>query len=425
MRLFLSNPDNFESKKIILFPSETEDSQKLAEPPVSQPFMPPPFANTVLHPAQMFNPYSLPPGQRKKLLGQHPVFQPNFQTHPSFYAPPSQVFQTPIHMSPAVKSTEKRPMYGTKYFSNGAQLSGLFHQGYSGNFQPLGGQGQSESADYFIDGEGTLSLPDDSSFKGFFERNSFVRGTVTYFGKVSIKATFKAIEDGGDREALDDFLLTFEGGWTVKGKTDPLGVLESAQVRNFQGHLVGVFEGKKLKLEPVGGFFLVITRSWVYAGELRQYMLPCGRLSEAIEFGENGVQIWVKGFGYFRLEEKAGRQVKTLLRIYKGVSVFRESVEGEAGVEVTVFGCGFIFAKKRDRERGSLIVLRGGTVPLCFDAELRDPVVVNGRLLGVPGLGDIEMESLGDGRIVFKLGHRELRINELLALIQSSPKNLI
>lgn len=195
---------------------------------------------------------------------------------------------------------------GERVFDNGVVYRGEFARGRA-------------------QGEGALHLPEGTVFRGRFEDDLFVRGVVTYFGAVRVECSVRRC----DRDAcLEDFTFFLPSGLRVIGACGPAGHILRATVLDANGVVCGRFSGPRLTL-PVPhrtGHVLIISRTWVYEGRMQDRAESRTRQPDGVEFGAEGVQLWTRGFGYLRLVPRADMVAKQLLRIYRRLFLFRESL---------------------------------------------------------------------------------------------------
>lgn len=312
---------------------------------------------------------------------------------------------------PATSSNENAPWasliarsgQGVQTFENGVVYSGSFYQDRCHGF-------------------GTLLLPDRSVIRGTFINNRFVSGTITYFDSVSILCTMREKQNSND-DFLLHFEVTFESKFVVVGESKKGGNILSAEVRSPTGEVVAHFNGLRVKFRLGGGEreevpkYIVVTRTWVYEGTLREQSYRegiKGSLADTVEFGDEGVQIWTKGLGYLRIQPKGQLVCKSLLRIFRKMCVFRETLfKGQENFcSSTCFPNGMIFVTKDEFEKGVLIFPNGSNQFLRLGCFLTDVLSFEGYLIVANKL--IKCCTNDSGQFFVQQGNEKLTFEEFV-----------
>lgn len=285
---------------------------------------------------------------------------------------------------------------GTLIFQNGAEYEGQLVDGR-------------------IEGRGRLRFPEGSIVAGEFKNNTFLQGKIT-FGEHSSLECEVFSDPLTNEEYLKQFVVTLKSGWMVRGACAEGGTISHAEILNSQGEFVKNFEGEKMKFPhpQKKGLVIIITRTWIYEGFIVQ---PSDSAqSESIQFLNSGTQVWMKGFGYLRLELREGRLTKQLLRIYKKLCFFRETVliDNHLVCSATSYANGCFFLTAAEPSSGRLLVpLRHGSFRQ-FTCKLQDPIVVKGFIR--VGKRRIECKLSEQSQLEFFDFRRSYSINDLATL---------
>lgn len=230
-----------------------------------------------------------------------------------------------------------------------------------------------------IEGRGRLRFPEGSVVIGQFKDNTLLKGKIMFGDHSSLECEVFS-DPLTNEEYLKQFVVTLKSGWMVRGMCAQGGTIAHAEILSSQGQIVKNFEGDKMKFpHPLRkGLVIIITRTWIYEGFIVQ---PSDSAqSESIQFLNSGTQVWMKGFGYLKLELREGRLVKQLLRIYKKLCFFRETVliDNQLVCSATSYANGCFFLTGAEPSSGRLLV----PLPLGsfrpFSCKLQDPIVVKG-----------------------------------------------
>lgn len=251
---------------------------------------------------------------------------------------------------------------GVQVFRNGCELTGGF-------------------VNQQAEGNCSLSFPDGSVFRGTFGQSRFIQGDISYCKEVRVRCVV-GFAPRTDNEYLKEFDVCFESGWRVVGKSSDACTVESAALYSPQAARVAVFNGDKLKFEIGRDRFLIVTKSWLYEGQVMPPDTKDSKASSNIQFGANGTQLWIKGFGYFRIRSEGPQTRKSILRIYKNVCFFRESLfrGGAQLASITSYPSGIFFVCRDDPHCG-ILFFHDHHGPARFPCVMQDSVVFEGKLL--------------------------------------------
>lgn len=292
---------------------------------------------------------------------------------------------------------------GSQTFENGFEYSGAFSEDQCHGF-------------------GTLSLPDLTTIRGTFVNNRFVSGTITYFNAVSVVCTMKTKQNSSD-----DFMLRFEilfpSKFSVIGDSKKGGNILKAEIRDQRGEVVASFKGLRVKFplpsDPSHpeAKYIVITRTWVYEGNLSDkppIEREKGGSTDTVEFGNEGVQIWTKGLGYLRIVPGKELMSKNLLRIYRNMCVYRETVfrKEENFCSATCFPNGMIFITKESFESGVLLFPKSQGPTLQLGCFLNDVVSFEGFIFVEGHAYKCFLNDLGQFSVL--LGQKKVRLEEFM-----------
>lgn len=259
-----------------------------------------------------------------------------------------------------------------------------------------------------VDGSGKLEFPDGTVIEGRFAKDRFIEGEVRYFGVIKVKCRIGFSERTQD-DFMEEFCFRLASGYCVRGSCRSGGNINLAEVFDRRGNLLAVFEGKRVKVEVEGspGLTIVVTRTWVYEGLIRE------GTPDTVEFGDRGTQLWTKGFGYFRIAPSRGGLTKCLLRVFKRLCVYREVViVGSAQIcSLTCYADGTFYLTSDNPNSGILASLGKQGEVLKINCRLDDVIAVEGLVLTKGGTVYCRVNQ--ESKIEFFDARRNYRLEDL------------
>lgn len=317
-----------------------------------------------------------------------------------------QYSKTSSQLKPGNGPLAPPPNIIKKYFRNGVHSVG--------QFSPDG-----------LEGAGEVFFPEGTYIRGVFEHSSLRRAIVEYSRGVHAKFDLKT--GANVEEALDSFEFVFLDRAVVRGRTNEKGNIDSALVIDFQGRVLGEARPEataKQRFRLFDGEEVVVSKSWIYVGQVREQASAKVKSKNAVEFGDRGEQVWVKGLGYFSIVSQGGLIKKSFFRIYKAICLFREMVfKNEKQIFSTnCYPNGFFFVTKEDPHHGIAFIVNRNLKQM-FQCRMDDFMLCEGKIrtLGEPLL-EFQMIKTVDGLLIFQNQCEELNFVEFLSHINLRDK---